>query len=62
MRTIDYAVNMGRLFSASDDGKLLLWDLSVEKVASKYSSYDETGNFSGYLPDKSDKKSSRKHH
>ena len=32
---------MGRLFSASDDGKLFMWDLHVEKILQKYSSYDE---------------------
>ena len=41
MRKIDYSQSMGRLFSASDDGKLFMWDLHVEKILQKYSSYDE---------------------
>ena len=45
---MDYAPSMGRLFSASDDGKIFLWDLNVEKIAQKYANFDETGNFSDY--------------
>ena len=51
VRTMDYAINMGRIFSASDDGKLFLWDLNVEKVLQKYSNFDEFGNFSGFQED-----------
>ena len=32
---------MGRLFSASDDGKVFMWDLHVEKIIQKYSMFDE---------------------
>ena len=38
---------MGRLFSASDDGKVALWDLHSEKLMQKYQNYDETGNING---------------
>ena len=48
VRTMDYAYNMGRIFSASDDGKLFLWDLSVEKVIQKYNNFEEFGNFSSF--------------
>ena len=48
VRTMDYAYNMGRIFSASDDGKLFLWDLSVEKVIQKYNNFEEFGNFNGF--------------
>ena len=41
VRKIDYSQSMGRLFSASDDGKLFMWDLHVEKILQKYNSYDE---------------------
>lgn len=33
VRCIDYAKQSGRLFSASDDGKVFLWDLNQEKLA-----------------------------
>ena len=32
VRSIDYAKNHGRLFSASDEGKVFLWDLHAEKI------------------------------
>ena len=32
VRSIDYSKNLGRLFSASDDGKVFLWDLHAEKL------------------------------
>ena len=35
---------MGRLFSASDDGKLFMWDLHVEKILHKYNTFDEEKN------------------
>ena len=38
---------MGRLFSASDDGKVSLWDLHSEKLMQKYQNFDETGNING---------------
>lgn len=41
---MDYSNQMGQLFTASDDGKVLLWDLHVEKLLQKYANYDETGN------------------
>ena len=47
VRTIDYAKNIGRLFSASDDGKLFIWDLSAEKLIQKYETYDETNSIRG---------------
>ena len=33
----------GRLFSASDDGKILMWDLSVEKLLQKYEVVEKEG-------------------
>lgn len=38
---------MGRLFSASDDGKVSLWDLHSEKLMQKYQNFDDTGNING---------------
>ena len=32
VRSIDYSKHLGRLFSASDDGKVFLWDLHAEKL------------------------------
>lgn len=32
VRSIDYVKSCGSLFSASDDGKVFLWDLHVEKI------------------------------
>lgn len=40
VRTIDYSVQKGSLFSASDDGQLYMWDLSAEKLIQKYSFHD----------------------
>lgn len=51
IRTMDYSKNLGRLFTASDDGKIMLFDLHVEKIMSKYSNFDETGNFGGLVLD-----------
>lgn len=53
VRTMDYSEKMGRLFSASDDGKILYWDLHVEKILQKYANYDATGNLSGIEKPKS---------
>ena len=36
----------GRLFSASDDGKVLMWDLSVEKLLQKYEIAEKEGGYS----------------
>lgn len=47
VRCIDYASSHGRLFSASDDGKIFLWDLHAEKLMQKYANFDEAGNFDG---------------
>lgn len=47
MRSIDYSRNVGRLFSASDDGKIAIWDLHQEKLMQKYQNFDETGNMNG---------------
>ena len=44
VRLIDYSQSMGRLFSASDDGKLFMWDLHVEKILQKYNTFDEERN------------------
>lgn len=44
---MDYCENLGRIFSASDDGKVLLWDLQVEKIIQKYANLDKTGNLEG---------------
>ncbi len=41
VRCIDYSKSAGRLFSAADDGQILMWDLSCEKLLSKYSSIDK---------------------
>jgi len=43
VRCIDYARHTGRLFSASDDGKVFLWDLNQEKLCQKYENFDKTG-------------------
>lgn len=40
VRCIDYSNTAGKLFSAADDGQILMWDLSCEKLQSKYSSGD----------------------
>ena len=47
VRSIDYSKHLGRLFSASDDGKVFLWDLHAEKLMQKYQNYDETGYING---------------
>ena len=57
VRTMDYSVNLGSLFSASDDGKIFLWDLNVAKIMQKYSNFDETGSLSGQVIDKKQKRS-----
>lgn len=36
MRFIDYSRQLGRLFSAADDGSILMWDLNCEKLLQKY--------------------------
>ena len=36
VRYINYSKQAGRLFSAADDGQILLWDLSVERLLQKY--------------------------
>ena len=41
VRAMDYSKSMGRLVSASDDGKVFMWDLHVEKIIQKYSMFDE---------------------
>ena len=53
---MDYSSQLGRLFSASDDGKLYLWDLHVEKIMQKYANYDETGTLNGQGVDKKQKR------
>jgi len=35
VRAIDYGKH-GKLFSASDDGELKLWDLNCEKILQRY--------------------------
>ena len=41
VRAIDYSSQTGRLFSASDDGMLYMWDLNAEKIMQKYQFADE---------------------
>ena len=36
VRFIDYSRQLGRLFSAADDGSILMWDLNCEKLLQKY--------------------------
>lgn len=43
VRFICYSKVSGRLFSASDDGKILMWDLSVEKLLQKYEIVEKEG-------------------
>ena len=44
VRFISYSKAGGRLFSASDDGKVLMWDLSVEKLLQKYEIAEKEGS------------------
>lgn len=36
VRFIGYSAKIGRLFSAADDGSILMWDLNHEKLLQKY--------------------------
>jgi len=41
VRNIDFHPFSGKLYSASDDGELKVWDLNYEKMLQKYNIYDE---------------------
>lgn len=47
---MDYSKSVGRLFSASDDGKVFLWDLNAGKLVQKYENFDQTGYINGTAP------------
>lgn len=41
VRSIDFHPASGKLYSASDDGELKVWDLNCEKMLQKYLVYDK---------------------
>ena len=43
VRAIDYSPS-GKLYSASDDGEIKIWDLNCEKLIQKYTSKDRDTN------------------
>ena len=47
---MDYSKSVGRLFSASDDGKVFLWGLNAGKLVQKYENFDQTGYINGTAP------------
>ena len=47
---MDYSKSVGRLFSASDDGKVFLWDMNQAKLAQKYDNFDKDGYINGTAP------------
>jgi WD40 repeat protein len=41
VRSIDFHPSSGKLYSASDDGELKVWDLNCEKMLQKYLVFDK---------------------
>ena len=50
---------MGRLFSASDDGKIFLWDLHADKLMQKYENFKQHGNLNGIPNEEGGRKKNR---